>query len=168
MFELILPFVVLFCLIFVISRTLSKRNNQNDDFDERQMILRGISYRYGFLTMSTLNILFGIILIYDEKYAGYGIGFLTISFVAGVLVYAIYNVWHDSFLTMHQNRRSYMVLLAAISLIQFVNYFGNSDWRNIGAVMSGIAIVQLGCAILFLMILVTIILKSLVQGREEE
>ncbi len=167
MSEFIFP-VILFCLVFVISHMLLKRNQQNADFDERQMMIRGYSYRYGFMTMAMLNILFALMSEYSETCAGYGIGFLTISFVAGIMVYAIYSIWNDSFLSMRQNGTAYMVLLAAISLIQFANYFSNPDWRNINVLMTGIGIVQLGCAILFLIILVTIILKRIMQGREED
>lgn len=166
--EAIFPFVVLCCLIFVISLSLRKRDKLRADYDERQMIFRGYSYRYGFLTMSTLNILFALISAYDKKYAGYGIGFLTISFVAGLLVYAVYNIWNDSFMTMRQNRTAYMILLAAVSLIQFINFFSNPNGRNLDVLMSSVSIVPLGCAVLFAAILVAIVLKQITQGREEQ
>lgn len=161
---------------------LSFRNNKKN-FDERQQLIRGKAYKYGFFTL----ILFLIIKFALEKvldtmlfssFAGNWIGICL-----SIAVFAIVCVWNDAYISLNENMKGVIILFIGVALLNigssFLNLYNGhvSFLETMQVVKNGeifdysvisVECVNLTCGILFLVICIAIALKSIVDRKEED
>ena len=136
-------------------------------FDERQILEQGKAFKIGFfvmlITVEALIILnfSGIATVMDYPV------FYQIAIFLGLLSYVIYCIWHESYFAVNEKSTRVIILFAIIALINLV--IGIINIINGQLIVDGritFRILNLFCAILFIVIFATMLLKRIVNARE--
>ncbi|MDO4633565.1 MAG: hypothetical protein Q4B01_06885 [Eubacteriales bacterium] len=159
-------FFIVLCAVIILRSEIHRREKKIF-YDERQIAVRGKAYKIGFLTTVYCNIGFCFLMMIREEMRSYGMGFLVISFFAGILLFLIYSIWKDAFLPIHQKFATYLCICAVVTISQFINYFSYENWRNFSEILQNEHILSLCCGTLFLIVMVMLIVKRMMDKREE-
>ena len=139
------------------------------DYDERQELVRGRAYKYGFFTVAAISSVLMIYCAFEQK-DSVNVFFSMLSVFSGIVVFAAYCIWHDAFFTLKKKPTSYIILFTAITFIDFLNvylrlslhekpiaeHFGDSSF----------ALSLLG-GVTFLAVLINILVKLAVDRKRE-
>lgn len=80
-------FIALLIIFFILTLKQSKKSN----YDERQELIRGRGYKYGFLTILSLDAIF---LILNGQVKVSSLLMIMIPLFAGVWVFSMYTIWN--------------------------------------------------------------------------
>lgn len=135
-------------------------------YDERQELERGRGFKYGFFTeLIYLAVMIcldwsGLI---DHKNAAV---FYATGIILAVIVYVLYCVWNESYFALNQNNKVIMITFVLIGLFNLVIGLGNLlGGRMIQNGKISASVLNLECAIMFLMLFATMLLKNIVDKR---
>ena len=137
-------------------------------YDERQELVRGRGFRYGFGAMAAALILQAA---YTEQLAQ----FLTYEMLPilclciGILVDTVYVIWHDGYFPVNEHPLSVILGLFALFLIQLfqtVHAVRIGVFVQNGEAMGGVG--NLILAVVFLIELLAILFRYLWKRREKE
>ncbi len=156
-------------LVVAICLAISKNSDETkNQFDERQELVRGKGFKYGFFTVMISNT---VLLFFDilevPLFSNMEVA-MTASIVVGVAVFASYCIWNDGYFALNENRKSLLIMFGLIGLMNIV-----IGIRNLiaGVVIENGALTfpstNLFCALLFLVIFVVLLLKHIKDGKEE-
>lgn len=157
--------IVLTALMLAFTKKGDSTKNQ---FDERQEIVRGKGFKLGFFTILISNLLFIVmksldVVLFSEMEVA-----MFISIIAGAAVYVCYCIWNDGYFALNENKKSLMIVFCLMGVSNLL--------LGVGNIISGDAVVDgaftfrsinLFCAILFMIIFVTLLIKRLMDGKEE-
>ena len=106
--------IVTGCCLLILFIRLSKRNGSgNCSFDERQQIVRGRGYKYGFFAWMIFD---AVCIVTDigleERFMDLSLTLLS-GMLLGLAVYGAYSIWNDGYISLHQSPKRIMVILAA-------------------------------------------------------
>ena len=158
-------FLILFsvCVVIILLIAMSKeRRLQCPQYDERQELERGRGFRYGFFTMLIFN---GGVLCFDWTGVIPGSNQMILyasGLLAGILVYAVYCIWHESYFALNQQTN---VIIAFFTFIGLFNLAIAIIAIVRGTMMENGRFTEkflnLECALLFLILMVTMLIKKL-------
>lgn len=161
--------LVIGLLVVAICLAVSKKGDETkNQFDERQELVRGIGFKYGFFTLMISNAVLLFLKVLEVPLFSNLEVAMTASIVVGVAVFASYCIWNDGYFALNENRKSLLIMLGLIGLMNIVIGIGN--------LMAGVVIengaltfrsTNLFCALLFLVIFVVLLLKQIKDGKEE-
>ena len=172
MIPVIIVFLAIFIVIFVYSR---KNYSTKDQFDERQMMIRKNAYKYAAMTMLFCSLVYFMVTQFAERpLMEDGVSALLIA-LAGVAVFAIYSIFNDAFFGITGKRGGlrnpgfYCLLVAVIVIgngIGAVRMFQEHMLVKDGVLTHNV--MNFALAVLFLLILISIGIKYLLNKREDE
>lgn len=90
-------FIALLIIFFILTLKQSKKSN----YDERQELIRGRGYKYGFLTILSLDAIF---LILNGQVKVSSLLMIMIPLFAGVWVFSMYTIWNSAYFALDQNK----------------------------------------------------------------
>ena len=169
----ILPLaVVLAIIILAIVLAKKAKATRGSHFDEMQTKIRSDGYKLGYLV--TL-ICLGIWLLFAEVFKGFN-QMVTPSFGAffvmmfGIVVFAVYCIFHDSFFSIGENGRAYTLLCVFIVIANGVSAIrhivdgtivaeGKLTFSNTSSII---------VAASFLVIVIAIVIKTVKDRKEAE
>lgn len=139
-------FIVLIFSVIIIK--LSKKSN----YDERQELIRGRGYRYGFLTTISFGAIV-IILNYQIKIST--LLAVSLSLFVGIWVFSVYTIWNSAYLSL--NQRGIKLLSYAFMLIGLIDGFKGTEGlikefeleSNIFRIFIGIFLFSIGGMLIF-------------------
>lgn len=105
------------CLVLLLLKAAKKGGSIKCKYDERQQLVRGRGFKYGFFGWMAFN---GIYIFMD---IGLEVQCMDTSMVllsgmlVGVMVYASYCIWNDGYFSLNENPKRAMAILAAASLL---------------------------------------------------
>lgn len=109
------------CVLLLLFIRLSKRNGAGKcNFDERQQIVRGRGFKYGFfawLIFDAICIVTDIGL--EERFMDMSLTLLC-GMLVGLAVYASYCIWNDGYVSFNQSPKRIMAILAAGGVLNLV------------------------------------------------
>ncbi len=137
-------------------------------FDERQELVRGRGFKYGFFTMMiSSGILIALnaleVTLFDNSEAA-----MLLSIILGVSVFAGYCIWNDGYFALNENRGKLLVILGFCGLLNTAVSVGNIIHGNIlenGALTFSSG--NLFIAIMFVAIFIVMLLKHIKDGKED-
>lgn len=136
-------------------------------YDERQMIARGVAYKWGLISMS-ISIMGVSWLAENENLSSlHSMQGAYLQMIIGFTVFASICIWKEAYISITENYKSTIFSLAAISALNFVCYFGNSCGGKVNSFndfMSNIKAVNLISAIAIIVILIQVIIKMAVNN----
>ena len=168
-FSLISVLLGLLLSIFLVIIILSSITNGElkERYDERQELERGRGFRYAYFSL--LIYIVGILCI---DMSGLSIPVdLSVLYMTGALIsisiYAIYCIWHESYFALNQRMGSLMIAFALIGtanlFIALTSYLDGTLIRNGRFTFH---VTNLLCALLFLVLFGTMLLKKISSSRQ--
>lgn|GEM_PF-1854408 len=169
---LIVTYVLLFGLIYFLRKKLKK----SEHYDEMQLQIRADAYKYAYGT--TVVLLAGLILTVSIDSAAVPsyllVGVLIIIMLAGVLVFGVYCIKHDSFFFIGQDWRRYFWLCIAVDSINLftlvTNLFalsGEMEPLKRQGLIANI-ITETGIVVFFTVIIVMLVTKMFSNKKDAE
>ena len=169
---LLVGILVAILLVKAFTRKFHTNGEKKDRYDERQHMLIGKGYKYGF---------YGF-MVYDGLYAAAGscldsslmvpgvAAFLNVA--VGLAVFATYCIWNGAYFALNFNARRYLILLVFLTVINFIAGFFYLK-AGVPMVENGLlatSSVNFICAGLLTYILLMVLVRKLipVKGEDED
>lgn len=156
-------------LVVIIVLTATKKNDTlRSQFDERQELVRGKGFKYGFFTMMSCNGIAAILTLFPNSVPMDTPCMIALSLFAGIVVFACYCIWNDGYFSLNENRKSIMIFLVFVGILNLVIGIRN--------VLSGDAIqdgrltfegLNLMCGAVFIIIFAVFVAKAIRDRKEE-
>lgn len=153
---------VIVLLVFILKKNKKKGSCQ---YDERQVLVRGTAFKYGFWTSLFYFVAFSLFQDvtngrYTDNFSGTFLGICT-----SVAVWAIYAIWNDGYFSMMENPQYYVRIFVAVGLLNvIVGMRGLRHWES-GQLNT---VMNLYGAGLFALLLVVMGLKRMRDKKEQE
>ena len=114
--------VVLISVICVIIMLLATKKGKSlkSKYDERQEIIRGRGFKYGFYTMMGCNMLYATVEIGFGKLPVENTLVLFLIALLGVCVYAWYCILHDGYFALNDKPKAFITCMFIIAIINIV------------------------------------------------
>ena len=136
-------------------------------YDERQTLVLGKSFKYGFYVLIICLILDIFLGHLAEAYVEHGVlEFLCV--VVGIMVEAGYAIWHDGYFSLNEYPKRIVLAFLALSLLNFavfIRYMQEGELIRDGVVTSSAT--NLLCAVL-LLVVVLMILARYAYGKRRD
>ena len=175
-FGTFIPFIIIFAVI-VIAIYLQNRNNPStkDHYDERQELIRKNAYRYSATTMIVCAVIYFVVTFMSERsFAEDGVSAFLIALI-GIAVFAVYSIFKGAFFGVKGKRNGtgrpliYVIILLIIIIGNGIGaarmFRENLVIRN-GQLTSNV--LQFAIAVLFLLVLISLGIKYLLNAREAQ
>lgn len=137
-------------------------------YDERQTLVLGKSFKYGFYVLIICLILDIFLGHLAEAYVEHGVlEFLCV--VVGIIVEAGYAIWHDGYFSLNEYPRRIVFVFLAIFLMNLVisiRYMHEGELIKDGVVT--LFATNLICAVLLLVIVLVILARYAYRKRQDE
>lgn len=164
----ILGLMIGFCLAFLILLAITKGNRmQNPQYDERQELMRGRGFRYGFFSLLSFEL---ILFCLDASgvFPGLDLSYIYCAgLFFGIMVHIVYCIWNEAYFALNQKTSTVMYMFGAIFLanlvISILNIWDGSMYKD---GQFGPSLLNLMCTLLFLVLFVTVILKKIAVARQ--
>ena len=160
-------FVVGIVLVAIFSKFANKNRKLKTEYDERQKVLRGEGYKYGFYAMAIYAVLNTILGIADYSLpvepAVYNFSYIFI----GAVVDIGYCVFHDCYWGLNNNKSKWCIVMGFAGLINAVAVvIACTEGAFIYNNMISTPGINLLCAILCLFLAISVFVKSLMDKKE--
>lgn len=161
--------LVIGLLVVAICLAVTKKGDETkNQFDERQEMVRGRGFKYGFFTLMISNAVLLLLNVLEVSLFSNMEVAMTASIIVGVAVFASYCIWNDGYFALNENRKSMLIIFGLIGVLNLVIGIGN---LITGVIIENGALTfrstNLFCALLFLVIFVVLLLKQIKNGKEE-
>ena len=157
--------------IMIAAFFLTRKSRKKEcEYDEMQLKIRAKGYQIGFFTALILILL--LVFAFEMNlltFATPGFAIYAVLIIS-VTVFAIYCILHDAFLSISGNAKSYLGIISMVVLIEgaaTVRYAVEGELLENGQLTFGSSAPAL-MFICFLAILVTLIVKTIQNGKEAE
>lgn len=105
-----------FLWVFILKMT-RKGRNLKCKYDERQQLVRGCGFKYGFFSWMIFNgACITTDLGFEKQYMDTPM-VLYCGMVVGVAVYVMYSIWNDGYFSINENPKRVIALLIAITVL---------------------------------------------------
>lgn len=154
-------------LAIVLLRFTKKRGNRGKcQYDERQEIVRGRGFKYGFFTIMICNIVIGLLMRGDALKTETWMLFLFAATLLAILVHVCYCIWNDGYFALNEKPRRVMLVFGGIAFLNFA-VFGINMLRAKEQGEDSFIWVNLMCGLMFVVIGLILAVKQYGNRREE-
>lgn len=162
---IIVGLIVAFILLLVMKTDGSLKSK----YDERQELVRGRGFKYGFFTMMVYYVIYGFLGVALEKMPVDHLVGCILGILLGVLVCACYAIWNEGYFALNEDRKRVLIIFAVIAIVNFV--VAGVNMMQYGLVQDGVLTIHslnLFCGLLFIIIGIVLFLKDRLGAKEEE
>ncbi len=165
-------FIATFILLTLLISLIKKKVNSNtkiDKYDERQKIIQGKGYAYGFYTLLAYNALYGCFSIFIDKTLADPLVSGVFGIAISVCVFAVYCIWKDAYLAINDNINMMILVFGLISLSNgFSSYSAYKHGLFISDGILTYKSVSLPCFLFTAVIFVALVIKKISTKSEED
>ncbi|MBQ7228539.1 MAG: hypothetical protein IJS23_02885 [Clostridia bacterium] len=168
--SIIMTIICLALIAFCCWAIFKRANNDHKaktQYDERQNVIRGRGYMFGFWTVL---VFLGILFIMETfgitlPVAPFSLGF--IGAILGATVMSVYNVWKGAYWGLNNNRKQYIIIFAFLLLFNLIPIIG--AWKTEGFlnVIQGSSLVNIGVEFMLIALGAALLLRQLKDKNEE-
>ena len=154
-------------LVAVILKWMRGDGSKKCKFDERQELVRGTSFKYGFFALIIYNGAYILATMALEKLPFDTATGMFFGICFGVMVFAAYGIWHDGYLALNEKPVRVLIAFALIGIINLA--LGIRSFVAGDAFVDGqltFRSINLFCGLLFVFIGVVYLLKWIKDVRE--
>lgn len=138
-------------------------------YDERQQLVRGIGFKYGFFTIVLFNAAAAFFIAVEKKQHIDHTALLLAGIILGVYIYAVYCIWNEGYFSLNENPKRVVVVFALIAILNFcVGYRSYLHGLLIENGMLTVECLNIFCGITILMLLPVMAVKHICKGKEEK
>lgn len=158
---------VLAIVVAIVIRKSAYKHSCN--YDERQIYIRGKGYKIGFITLLVFSCAYIFLCVGFEELLQYGYLWNTISMFLSLTIFAVFSIWNDAFFSLKQNPKKYLVLCAVVIACNSIGIVEVISGRITALdLIFSYKIINALCALSFLVIVVTIIIKIMTDRKEQD
>lgn len=161
-------FVLAMLAVAIVKRIAYSRTGKRPEYDEMQKIIQGMAYKYGFLTAIVSVVVCSVLDMLKIHLFADGATPMFLVLFLSVGVFAGYSIWKEAYFGLHTNTNRYIRFLIIITVINLVS--GVQNLRNGKMLTNGklnYTCVNLGCAVLLIVLLVIMMIKKRMREAEE-
>lgn len=156
-------------LVAVILKLTKNDGSIKCKYDERQQILRGKGFKYGFFSLIIYNMIYALADSVLEKVYAESSVIIFIGICFGVIVYAGYCIWHEAYFSLNENPKKVIVAFLLIAVINFiVTAFDIKESKLVKNGVLQFEAINFLCGIFMLIIVFEILIKKVFAKREAE
>lgn len=155
----------------LISIILISRNNSNkkfkSEYDERQEVVRGRSYKWGYYTAIVLFAVFTLLdlggIVFPVEQSVLFFGALAVS----ASVQVAYSLWNDAYWGINNKLRNYVVMFIVLGIINGLS--GAMAYVDGRMIVDGIlthSFISFECVLIFVVFGIVCLVKSVVKKSE--
>lgn len=139
------------------------------EYDERQKLVNGKAYEYGFYTMLVLGVTYSLASIcgFADEFISPGVAVALIVLITGAVV-GLYNVVNDGYIAVNAYEGRVIGSLSAILAVNILATIGGIKTGNIiknGKL--GFSSINVFCGLLMITLIIAICIKKARSGRED-
>ena len=146
-----------------------KQAIDNNDFDERQELIRGKAYKYGFFTMMIMTLFVMAAIEFNISLPVTASLAMFIALLISIDVYAVYSIINDAYFGVGTNKMRYcifFIIIMAVNLFAGISNLNSMAGTGRNMVLGFSDGANLCVALAFLPILVIMIVKILEEKKE--
>lgn len=154
-------------LVVIILKWVRGDGSKKCKFDERQELVRGTSFKYGFFALIIYNGAYILASMALEKLPFDTATGMFFGICIGVMVFAAYGIWHDGYLALNEKPARVMIAFTLIGIVNLA--LGIRSFVAGDAFVDGqltFRSINLFCGLLFVFIGVVYLLKWIKDVRE--
>ncbi len=155
-------------LVVVILAVTKTDDSLKSNFDERQEMVRGKGFKYGFFTVLIFNGVFCILNLFEVSWFAELEVAMFLSAIMGIIVFACYCILKDGYFSLNENRKKLLVCFAGIGIFNMVlgiaNFLQGYGFANGRFTYRSI---NLFVGIMSLIVFGTILCKQMKDGKED-
>ncbi len=155
-------------LAVILLKAINKNGKAKTEYDERQQIERGKAYKFGFYIMMIACVLMLTLQVCEVDLSILGMTTWFLPIFAGIIAQISYSIFHDAYEGLNTNMSRFFVVMAVIAVFNIV--IAVISFVRIGVMEDGIMrpqFLNLLCGILFLIIALELLVKKMMNDREE-
>ena len=165
----IFSFTAAFIVVQIFKIVMFKKDKDYSGYDERQELIRGRAFRYGFLTLSFS---LAAVVLWEECIGALPIEFsllMMACLMVGCLVVILYDIWKDAYWGIRQasGSNAAIVLMVAVMVMQYLGFRAHTNAGDV--IVHGVLTWDGGICLLifvfFALIIVNLLLKAWVDRR---
>lgn len=157
--------VVVFLALLVAVFVLGKKKRETEQYDERQIMIRGKGYKISFMTVIAMLFLYGgVLYAYTKDIVAPQFVVMAIAFL-GILVFIIYCIFQDAYVQVGQSPKGWVFLVLFIAAINTISAFQSTER---GFDKDGIATafsMNVLLVVFFCSILIAMLVKKVIDRR---
>ena len=151
--------------VFLIAVLVKKAKKCNENYDERQILIRGKGYKLSFITMVILNLIYSCFfygLTKDTVSPQFVI--IAIAYI-GIIVYTLYCIFNDAYLQIGQNYKKWELVLIFVAAANGFAAFASNEKTFFADGYATSFSTNLLFAISFVIILISMFVKQFLDKR---
>ncbi|MBR4760283.1 MAG: hypothetical protein IK078_09085 [Lachnospiraceae bacterium] len=156
--------------IFVLlMKIVNKDRKLKTEYDEKQLAVRGIGYKYGFFTIIFYDLAIVVISAMGIKIPMIPEMVLFTGVMLGAIVMASYDIWHDAYMGLNTNAKGFAVFAVIVAGINLLSALFN--WKDLAIYEEGVLqfpFMNLVCCFAFVLIGIQLFAKSIKDKKEIE
>lgn len=156
------------CVVLLLALT-KNGDSAKCRFDERQELVRGRGFKYGFFTLLICNFIVFMLEMSDVPVYAETEVIVVINCLIGISIYVIYCIWNEGYFALNENRKRLMVAFAVIGvgnlLVSAVNIAEGTMIENGKLTFRSL---NLCCGLLLIVVFVTLLLKKVCKDGKDE
>lgn len=154
--------------IFAMKKYTKTDNSLKCKYDERQQLIRGTGFKYGFFTLMLCNVVAAFLVSVEKKqYIDHAVLMFT-AILLGIFVYVAYCIWNESYFSLNENPKRVVIVFILVALFNFgVGYRGFRHGELMKDGMLTVHCLNILCGILFLMLFFVMAAKHICKKKEE-
>ena len=166
----LIAFIVLRVLFYFVEKT--KKKAGRCEYDERQELMRGRGFKYGFFTLMIYCMLYGMLegvldgnmIFYENEGTGYVVGVII-----ALMVFAVYCIWNEAYMANNETPATVYLLLGGVGLLNLIVGVANTLHGEL--LIDGkltFRVINLLMGIAFLVLAGTFAVRNRIDSRQEE
>jgi len=155
--------------IFAMKKYTKTDNSLKCKYDERQQLVRGTGFKYGFFTLIFYNVAAAFLISVEKRQYVEHAALLLAGILLGVFIYGAYCIWNESYFSLNENPKRVIIVFALIALLNFgVGYRGFLHGVLIEDGMLTVNCLNIFCGVLVLMLFFVMVAKHICKEKEEK
>lgn len=158
------------CILLAVFGAITRTKRRKDgkmrcEFDERQEIVRGRGFKYGFFALLLTNLVSGFYFELSETVVTDAFTFCVFTCCVGICVYVVYCIWNDAYFALNEKRNRLLAVFIftfALNLLCGIRNLLTDE----GDEVSGLT--NLLISVMFCVIFLTLLLKKKKDKKEAE
>ena len=155
--------------IFVMKRYTKTDNSITCKYDERQQLVRGTGFKYGFFSLIFYNVAAAILISIEKKQYVDHPTLMLLGILFGIFIYVAYCVWHESYFSLNDNPKRVIVVFVLLALLNFgVGYRALRQGVLLEDGMLTVNSFNIFCGIFLLLLFFVMVAKHICKRNEEK
>ena len=153
-------------IVVVIMKFINKDGKFKTSYDERQKVIRGNAYKYGFYAMMIVLALELVIGTSITNIHNLGITEYFMPILVGAVIQVSYSIFNDGYEGLNTNMTKYVVVMVVVAGINFLG--GTASIMESGLFINGLlndSFINIMCGILCLIVFVELLVKRAIDNR---